>query len=148
MSMMAGLPVCGALAYAERALAGELKSLKPDLEACVAALDDTAHRRAQRWFGESGADQQDVLLAALEAGELEGCRDREVFETIRELALEGTFGDPYHGGNANLAGWRLLGFPGPQMVATCDDQRLDVVPTAELPLGLRARAVGGFRREP
>ena len=25
------------------------------------------------------------------------------------------FCDPLHGGNANLVGWKLVGFPGPQM---------------------------------
>ena len=29
--------------------------------------------------------------------------------------LEGIFGDPMHGGNANLVGWKLIGYPGPRL---------------------------------
>ena len=31
---------------------------------------------------------------------------------VRTHTLQGTFGDPYYGGNANFVGWDLIGFPG------------------------------------
>jgi hypothetical protein len=34
------------------------------------------------------------------------------------------FGDPYYGGNANFAGWDLIGYPGVRTNVTADDQRL------------------------
>lgn len=37
------------------------------------------------------------------------------FTLLRSHTLEGMFCDPAHGGNSNLAGWQLVGFPGPQM---------------------------------
>ena len=37
------------------------------------------------------------------------------FTLLRTHTIEGMFCDPIHGGNANLAGWKLVGFPGPQM---------------------------------
>ncbi len=37
------------------------------------------------------------------------------FELLRTHTLEGMFCDPMHGGNADLTGWNLIGYPGPQM---------------------------------
>jgi gluconate 2-dehydrogenase gamma chain len=37
------------------------------------------------------------------------------FTLLREHTVEGMFCDPLHGGNANLVGWQLIGYPGPQM---------------------------------
>ena len=36
------------------------------------------------------------------------------------------FGDPYHGGNADFAGWDLLGFPGVKLSFGAAEQQLDV----------------------
>lgn len=37
------------------------------------------------------------------------------FQLLRQHTIEGMFCDPMHGGNANLIGWQMLGYPGPQM---------------------------------
>ena len=37
------------------------------------------------------------------------------FRLLRQHTIEGMFCDPMHGGNADLIGWQLIGFPGPQM---------------------------------
>ena len=37
------------------------------------------------------------------------------FQLLRQHTIEGMFCDPMHGGNADLIGWRLIGYPGPQM---------------------------------
>src|SRR5437764_432326 len=36
---------------------------------------------------------------------------------------QGTFGDPYYGGNANFIGWDLLGYPGIRTMVTAADQQ-------------------------
>jgi hypothetical protein len=33
------------------------------------------------------------------------------------------FGDPYYGGNANFAGWDLIGYPGVRTQVTAADQQ-------------------------
>jgi gluconate 2-dehydrogenase gamma chain len=52
--------------------------------------------------------------------EAQDARLREIettyfFRLLRQHTIEGMFCDPLHGGNANLIGWQLIGFPGPQM---------------------------------
>ncbi len=37
------------------------------------------------------------------------------FSLLRTHTIEGMFCDPMHGGNADLIGWQLIGFPGPRM---------------------------------
>jgi hypothetical protein len=46
------------------------------------------------------------------------------FAMVRTHTLQGTFGDPYYGGNANFVGWDLIGFPGIRLNVTSEDQRL------------------------
>jgi len=53
------------------------------------------------------ADQQDQKLIEIE--------DSLFFTLLRGHTVEGMFCDPLHGGNADLIGWQLLGFPGPVM---------------------------------
>ena len=41
---------------------------------------------------------------------------------------QGTFGDPFYGGNANFVGWDLIGYPGVRTIVTADDQRMGITP--------------------
>ncbi len=36
---------------------------------------------------------------------------------------QGTFGDPYYGGNANFIGWDLIRYPGVRTMVTAADQK-------------------------
>ncbi len=51
--------------------------------------------------------EQDQKLRAIET--------TMFFRLLRQHTLEGMFCDPMHGGNRNLIGWQLIGFPGPYM---------------------------------
>ena len=35
------------------------------------------------------------------------------FETLLANTIEGFFSDPMYGGNRDMVGWRMVGFPGP-----------------------------------
>jgi gluconate 2-dehydrogenase gamma chain len=37
------------------------------------------------------------------------------FSLLRQNTIEGMFSDPIHGGNVDMIGWQLIGFPGPRM---------------------------------
>jgi gluconate 2-dehydrogenase gamma chain len=45
------------------------------------------------------------------------------FSLLRTHTIEGMFSDPMHGGNRDLIGWQLLGFPGPRMNYSDDVDR-------------------------
>ncbi len=70
--------------------------------------------RAPDGFGALAAADQDAYLQALEQGgrDLGGVPSDLFFESLLELTLEGFFADPVYGGNRNMVGWKLVGFPG------------------------------------
>jgi gluconate 2-dehydrogenase subunit 3-like protein len=45
------------------------------------------------------------------------------FAMLLAHTRQGMFGDPYYGGNANFAGWDLVGYPGVRTMVTASDQR-------------------------
>jgi gluconate 2-dehydrogenase gamma chain len=65
-------------------------------------------------FGELAPSDQDKVLAGLESGLilLENVDGAEFFALLLENAQEGYFADPVYGGNRDMVGWKLLGFPG------------------------------------
>ena len=46
------------------------------------------------------------------------------FNLVRAHTIQGTFCDPYYGGNADFVGWDLIGFPGLRMAVGEDEQRM------------------------
>jgi gluconate 2-dehydrogenase gamma chain len=65
-------------------------------------------------FAAMSADDQDVYLHALEAGgkDLGGVPSNVFFADLWEATIEGFFSDPVYGGNRDMVGWRMIGFPG------------------------------------
>ncbi len=74
----------------------------------------------------------------------ENFNSRMLFSAIYANTMEGYFADPIYGGNRDMAGWKLVGFPG-----TRYDYR-DVIEKpnqayALPPVGLQGRAAWGVR---
>lgn len=74
---------------------------------------------AQSSFGRSLLDlseeEQDTLLEAMDAEEATGFdapSGKAFFIKLRNDTLEGMFSDPIYGGNRDMAGWKLIGYPG------------------------------------
>jgi gluconate 2-dehydrogenase gamma chain len=77
----------------------------------IAALPGHLGGRA---LGERPAAEQDAFLRRLEAGELMlgDVPSAVFFETLLANTIEGYFADPVYGGNRDMAGWRMIGYPG------------------------------------
>jgi gluconate 2-dehydrogenase gamma chain len=60
-------------------------------------------------------DRFHLLNPAEQDARLKQIENSEFFSLLRTHTIEGMFSDPMHGGNANLIGWQLIGFPGPRM---------------------------------
>ncbi len=119
--------------YIDKALSGDLSSLQAVYSANIAALDEYATSKYGATFASLAADKQNAILSDMEANKATGFSPSSsaFFETIREHALQGMFGDPYYGGNANFVGWDLLDFPGIKLTVPAREQQLDVkVPKA------------------
>jgi gluconate 2-dehydrogenase gamma chain len=57
----------------------------------------------------------DRLEAAEQDEKLKQIETTLFFSFLRRNTIEGMFCDPMHGGNIDLVGWQLIGFPGPRM---------------------------------
>lgn len=83
--------------------------------AAISALDDHCRVRFDgRLFAELGEEDQDAILKQIEDEELEfeNVPAAAFFEMLLDNTLEGFFCDPVYGGNRDMIGWRLVGFPG------------------------------------
>jgi gluconate 2-dehydrogenase gamma chain len=120
---------CGAANYIDRALADALSAEKASFTAGLVAVDTFARQSQGAAFPELPADKKDAVLTALEAGDASGFANaRAFFNRVRRLTLEGTFSDPYYGGNKNFAGWDLIRYPGPRLAVGPDDQKMTSLP--------------------
>lgn len=65
-------------------------------------------------FAELGPTEQDDVLRKIEAGEIkfEDVDAQGFFSALLKDVPEGFFSDPIHGGNRDMVGWKMIGFPG------------------------------------
>ncbi len=57
----------------------------------------------------------DKLPPAQQDEKLKSIENSVFFGALRRNVIEGMFCDPIHGGNVDMVGWQLIGFPGPRM---------------------------------
>jgi|SRR6185503_13420854 gluconate 2-dehydrogenase gamma chain len=105
----------GAINYIDSALAGDYAPLVPLYRQGLRAVHRHARARFGRTFRSLTDEFKDDVLAAFESGSVAEFKDAaEFFETARCHVLEGIFCEPQYGGNKDMMGWRLVGFPGQQ----------------------------------
>jgi gluconate 2-dehydrogenase gamma chain len=111
--------------YIDRALGGALASSRQAYTAGLAALDRYAQSSRGAPFAQLSPTDQDSVLIDVETGAATGFTGSSTafFTLVRTHTWQGTFGDPYYGGNANFVGWDLIQYPGVRTVVTAEDQR-------------------------
>jgi len=112
-----GAREAGVMRYLETALGEWHAHLLDSYAEGLEALEQRAMAAYEQGFADCGEARQDALLGQIE-------RDGGFFELVRTHAIEGMFGDPRWGGNADRAGWELLGYPGPREEWTAAEQQL------------------------
>ena len=80
----------------------------------IKATDAYCRNKYGKLFRELNAQQQDECLKALESGDakLDGVSAKTFFTMLLQNTQEGFWADPIYGGNKDMAGWKLIGFPG------------------------------------
>lgn len=105
---------------------------------------------AGKAFSALSPDQQDKVITDLEKGklkfpdlgphslEIEGAKSDSFFAVLMQNTIEGFFADPLYGGNKDMAGWKLIGFPGAHYdyrpYVSSHGKKLDLAP-----VGIRGR---------
>jgi gluconate 2-dehydrogenase gamma chain len=124
-----GAKEAGAVTYIDRALGGALASSRQAYTAGLAALDRYARSSRGDAFARLSPTDQDSVLIDVETGAATGFTGSSAvfFNMVLNHTHQGTFGDPYYGGNANFVGWDLIGYPGVRtMVSAADQKQLEV----------------------
>ena len=114
-----------AIQFIDHALAGYLASQRNTYAIGLLAIDTAAQAQHGTPFHLLTPAQQDTLLKAVESNEIGGFEGSgsSFFSMVRNHTIDGTFSDPYYGGNRDYIGWDMLGYPGVRMGASPDDVR-------------------------
>ena len=116
--------------FIDRALAGALKNQKNAYTAGLAAVNAYAQSSKGAAFAKLSAADQDALLTEMQANRATGFNGGSgpFFNLVRTNTIQGTFSDPFYGGNENFIGWDLIGYPGARIAVSANLQRMDVKP--------------------
>jgi gluconate 2-dehydrogenase gamma chain len=114
-----------AVRYIDRALGGALATSRQAYTAGLAALDRYAQSSRGAAFSKLSPTDQDSVLIDVETGAATGFTGSSAafFAMVLGHTHQGTFGDPYYGGNANFIGWDLVGYPGVRTMVSAADQK-------------------------
>ena len=106
--------------YIDRSLAADHAANRHEYGIGLSLLNEFALNAHSQPFHLLAVDQQDAILAKLEANELDDFlpSGEAFFSMVRDHMIEGVFSDPYYGGNRNFVGWDLLRYPGIRLGAT------------------------------
>lgn len=83
----------------------------------IEKLEAEATKRFNNGFSSIEGAQMDEILTAFQKDEISmsGVTSAFFFRLLRTATLEGAYSDPIYGGNQNMEGWKMKGFPGHQM---------------------------------
>ena len=118
-----GAPEGGVVIYIDRQLAGpygrdRYRYTQPPFEDGVAEQGYQGKATPREVYREGLAllgQDFDRLTPDLQDARLRQIETTYFFRLLRQHTIEGMFCDPMHGGNADLIGWQLIGYPGPYM---------------------------------
>jgi gluconate 2-dehydrogenase gamma chain len=90
----------------------------------LATMDKVTKKKWGRRFVELDEKRQTKFLEDMEDGKVAGFKkSKAFFGLVLEDVYEGMFSDPVYGGNRDLAGWKLIGYPGAQRAYTAQELR-------------------------
>jgi gluconate 2-dehydrogenase gamma chain len=80
----------------------------------VAAANDWTRKTYGKDFDRLNEADREAALKAMEQGKAEfpGFTSTMFFNALLQITMEGFFSDPMYGGNRNMAGWKMVGYPG------------------------------------
>lgn len=112
-----------AVHYIDRALASHNSSARHNYMVSLSAINDYARKTRNKPFYRLIKDQQNSILMGVQTNKVPGLAPTAsgFFNMVRSHTIDGTFCDPYYGGNQNFVGWDMLRYPGIRLGATESD---------------------------
>ena len=114
----------------ELARYGFQSSLTPKAayRAGLSAVDRYAGAKFNQKFVNLSEQEQDQIVADLANDKATGFDKpsaKDFFTMLRDHTIEGMFSDPAYGGNRDMVGWKLIGYPGAQRAYTPTDMKTE-----------------------
>jgi gluconate 2-dehydrogenase gamma chain len=129
---------CGVAAFIDRQLAGAygmgarlyrqgpFPKAKPELgyqlslnpreffRAGIESANAWTRKTYGKEFDRLSEKDREAALKAMEENKapFEGFSSRMFFDALLQMTMEGFFADPMYGGNRDMAGWKMVGYPG------------------------------------
>lgn len=115
-----------AVHYIDRSLASHNADNRHSYMIGLNAINEFALTTRGKPFHALIRDQQNSILAAVQANKIDGfdSSGAAFFNMLRTDTIDGTFCDPYYGGNAGFVGWDMLRYPGVRLGVTPADVAL------------------------
>ncbi|ARP97026.1 gluconate 2-dehydrogenase subunit 3 family protein [Bordetella genomosp. 13] len=95
----------------------------------LAELDAATRKQDGKPFAELDEGTQDEWLRLMQSGKADfsPLPSDIFFQALMDGAVEGFFSDPQYGGNVDMVGWKLVGFPGAYASFSTDIERHGVI---------------------
>ena len=120
-----------AVHYIDKSLASHNSGARHNYSVGLNAINEFARKTRGKLFSELPLDQQNSILLALQTNKISGFipNGSGFFNMLLGHTIDGTFCDPYYGGNQDFVGWDMLRYPGIRLGAS----EADVSAGASLP---------------
>jgi gluconate 2-dehydrogenase gamma chain len=115
-----------AVRFIDRGLGGALASSLVDYRTGLTALDIYSNTAHGGDFSTLTEAEQDEVLEAVQDNLATGfpANPAQFFNMVRGHTIQGTFSDPFYGGNANFVGWDMIGYPGVRTAVPAQYQQI------------------------
>ena len=112
-----------AVHYIDRALASHNSASRHNYMVGLSAINDFARQTRNKPFYQLLNDQQNSILLAVQTNKVPGFAPSGsgFFNMLRNHTIDGTFCDPYYGGNQGFVGWDMVRYPGIRLGASETD---------------------------
>jgi gluconate 2-dehydrogenase gamma chain len=108
--------------YIDWGLSGVLGSARAQYASALAAVEAHAMASKGASFSTLSPLEQDAIVNDLSQNMVPKA-PQGFFNTVRAHTVQGTFSDPFYGGNAGYVGWDLIGYPGVRIAVPVEYQQ-------------------------
>ena len=111
--------------YIDRSLASHNRDSRAHYLQSLMAINELSQKNYGASFEHLARDKQITMIQALQNDQIPGCSpsSQGFFALVRDHTIDGTFSDPYYGGNRDFVGWDMLQYPGIRLSASETDVR-------------------------
>lgn len=103
-----------AVHYIDRSLASHNLADRQSYMIGLNAINEYSLQTGDKLFHQLARDRQEAILHTVQENTVEGflTGSASFFNMVRNHTIDGTFCDPYYGGNRGFVGWDMLRYPG------------------------------------